>query len=70
MIYIMFKRLLNDFAPSIIIWNIELRDKESNFVCQNFYFLSYKRAKKFLKRNEKEYDEYNITLGGEPLWLL
>ena len=66
----MFKRLLKDFVPSIIIWNIELSDKESNFVCQNFYFRSYRRAKKFLERNEKEYDEYNIILGGEPLWLL
>ena len=66
----MLKRFLKDLVPSIVIWNIELRDKESNFVCQNFYFLSYKRAKKFLERNEKEYyNEYNIALGGEQLWL-
>ena len=65
-----FKKFTKNFTPSIVIWNIELRDKESNFVCRNFYFFSYRRAKKFLERNEKEYDEYNITLGGEPLWLL
>ena len=65
----MSKKFFKDFAPSITIWSLELYDKESNFVCQTFYFLSYKRAKRFWARHEKEFDEYNVVLGGEPLWL-
>lgn len=64
-----FKKLTKNFTPSIVIWSLELYDKESNFVCQTFYFLSYKRARKFWELHEKEFDEYNIVLGGEPLWL-
>ena len=56
-------------APSILIWNLELSDKQDGLVYQNFYFLSYRRAKRFWERYEKELKEYKVTLGGEPLWL-
>lgn len=39
---------MKKFTPSILIWNLELCDKQDGTVLQNLYFLSYKRAKKFL----------------------
>ena len=56
-------------VPSILIWNLELSDKEDGLIHQNFYFLSYRKAKRFWERHEKELKEYKVTLGGEPLWL-
>lgn len=60
---------MKKFTPSIVIWNLELRDKEDETVLQNLYFLSYKRAKKFCEEHEAEMEEYNVSLGGESLWL-
>lgn len=60
---------MKKFTPSIVIWNLELSDKDNGAVFQNLYFLSYKRAKKFWEKHETELEKYNITLGGEQLWL-
>lgn len=57
------------FAPSIVIWNLEFRYKKDGRVLQNLYFFSYKRAKKFWERYEAAFEEYNVSLGGEQLWL-
>lgn len=60
---------MKKFTPSIVIWNLELRDKEDETVLQNLYFLSYKRAKKFWEKHEAEMENYKVSLGGEQLWL-
>lgn len=60
---------MKKFALFIPIWNLELSDKEDGTVLQNLYFLSYKRAKKFWEEHEAEMEEYNVSLGGESLWL-
>lgn len=64
-----FKKFTKNFTPSIVIWNLEICDKESGFVLQNFYFLSYKRARKFWELHDKEFEDYRTMLGGEQLWL-
>jgi hypothetical protein len=60
---------MNKFTPSIVIWNLELSDKEDGTVYQNLYFLSYRMAKKFWKKHEAEFEGYKVSLGGEQLWL-
>ena len=60
---------MKKFTPSIIIWNVELRDKEDDMVLQNLYFLSYKRAAKFVEKRKAELADYGVGIGGEPLWL-
>lgn len=60
---------MKKFTPSILIWNLELCDKQDGTVLQNLYFLSYKRAKKFWEKHEAELEEYRVSLGGESLWL-
>lgn len=60
---------MKKFTPSIVIWNLELSAKDDGTVLQNIYFLSYKRAKKFLEKHKEELEEYKVILGGESLWL-
>ena len=62
-------KYMKKFVPSIIIWNLELSDLEDGFVYQNLYFLSYRRADKFCKKNEEKLKEFRVSLGGERLWL-
>lgn len=58
---------MKKFTPSIVIWNLELSDKDG--ICQNLYFLSRKRANKFLQKHDAELKEYEVILGGVQLWL-
>lgn len=58
---------MKKFIPSIVIWNLEMADKEG--ICQNLYFLSRKRANKFWRKHEAELKEYGVCLGGVQLWL-
>lgn len=60
---------MKKFTPSIVIWNLELCDKKDGTVLHNFYFLSYKKAKKFWEKHEAELEEFKVGLGGEQLWL-
>ena len=60
---------MKKFTPSILIWNLELSDKDNGMIVHNIYFLSYKRAKKFWEKHEAEFEEYKVILGGQPLWL-
>lgn len=61
---------MKKFVPSIVIWNLELRYKEDDTICQNLYFLSYKRAKRFWEKRKTELEkEYNVILSGVQLWL-
>ena len=57
------------FTPSIVIWEVVLELMEDQSVSQRFYFLSYRRAKKFVERNEDAFKDYYVCIGGEQLWL-
>lgn len=57
------------YEPSIMIWRLKISDKEDGTIYDNFYFLSYRRAKKFWKKYEAVLKDFNVALGGEQLWL-
>lgn len=59
---------MNKIPPSIVIWNLVLRDKESKSGPINIYFLFYRMAKRFIKKYETELEQYNVDLYSEPLW--
>lgn len=60
---------MKNFCPHITIWSIELRDRASGILAGQEFFLSYRRASKYLEKHQKEWEDYEICLGGEPLWL-
>ena len=63
---------MKEFESAITIWNVMFVDKtDFKTIVDNKYFLSYKRAKKYVEKCEKskEYNDVIINLGGEPLWL-
>lgn len=60
---------MKKFAPNIVIWNITVSNKTDGFPLANYYFLSYKRAKKFLEKYIDEWEGFQVVLGGETLWL-
>ena len=60
---------MKKFTPYIMIWNLELSDKNDGTVLQNLYFLSHKRAKKFWEKHKTELERCKVSLGGEQLWL-
>lgn len=59
------------FEPAITIWNVWFTDKVDGTIVGNEYFLFYKQAEKYADRcrKSKEYDDVNICLGGETLWI-
>lgn len=54
------------FTPHIIIWELDLGIDGT--VIDSYYFLTYKGAKKFWEKNEENWKDYQVALGGEPLW--
>ena len=61
---------MKKFTPNIVIYNVGIYDKKTYFPLANYYFLSYKRANKFLEKHLDEWSKnYNVILGGETLWL-
>ena len=59
------------FDPHILIYKVELSDRSTNNVVQELYFLSYRRAKRFVQKNKAEIHQQNLywLIGGEILWL-
>lgn len=55
------------YTPSILIWNLEIIYNDN--ASQNIYFLSHRRAERFLKLHMSELDGCKYVLGGEQLWL-
>ena len=61
---------MKKFTPSIVIWNLELSDKQDGTVYQNLYFLFRKSAERFWEKHRAEFEkEYQVILGGVQLWL-
>lgn len=55
----------------ITIWDVEIIDESSNTVIGHQYFLSFRRAVKWMEKNEANYllEGFRMTIGGENLWL-
>ncbi len=65
---------MRKFDPHIIIWELEIYIPDWEDAFERKYFLSYKRAKKFIETyGDSVYGEiskdWSYRLGGEPLWL-
>ena len=57
----------NKWAPSIIFYEVVIEFEEN--LEQRLYFLSLKRAEKFLANHKEELKDYNTYIGGVQLWL-
>lgn len=55
----------------ITIWDVELIDEKSNLVLGHKYFLSCRRARKWMEKRETNYllDGIKTAIGGEDLWI-
>lgn len=58
-----------NFRPHITIWSIDIHDKENGAVVDQMFFLFHRQAKKYLEKHLKDWEEFDVGLGGEPLWL-
>lgn len=56
---------------AITIWNVHIYDKDTNQGLLDYYFLTYKKAKKFVEKHKQEWEAENCIagIGGEPLVL-
>lgn len=54
------------FTPHITIWEVDIAQDDAVFY--SYYFLTYKGAKKFIRKHLEEWKDYQVILGGEPLW--
>lgn len=54
------------FTPHIIIWELDLKIDDT--VIDSYYFLTYRGSKKFWEKNKENWKDYQVVLGGEPLW--
>ena len=63
---------MKKWTPSIMIWSVALYDQEyDGMLFQNLYFLSRRRAHKWVEKHLHELTERNLAwgIGGEQLWL-
>lgn len=56
---------------AITIWTIDYISVEDNIILGHEYFLSLKRAKKYMKKREQELEQEGIRMiyGKDDLWL-
>lgn len=56
---------------AISIWTIDYISVKDNIVIGHEYFLSYKRAKKYMEKHEQDLEQEGIrmTFGVDDLWL-
>ena len=60
---------MKKFTPYILIYMVELLDKEDGMIGKVFCFLSYKQASKFVDKHAEEFKDYKVAISCEPLWL-
>lgn len=60
---------MKNFCPHITIWSIDISDKESGTLIDQVFFLFHRQAEKYLEKHLKDWEGFNVGLGGEPLWL-
>lgn len=55
---------------NILIWQLEIIRPADQEVLYQLFFLTEKRAMKWIKKNKEKFDKYNWNwrLGGESLW--
>ena len=56
-----------NFVPHITIWEVDIT--QNGVVFDSHYFLTYRGAKRFMRKHKQEWKDYNVIVGGEPLWL-
>lgn len=56
---------------SITIWDVELISEDDNLVLGHKYFLSFRRARKWMEKRETDYllNGIKTAIGGEDLWI-
>ena len=59
------------WPPSIIIYEVSICGKDNPCAGEKAYFLSFKRARRFVEKNMKVIEETDstYTIGGRQLWL-
>lgn len=57
------------YIGHITIWSIDIRDRESGVLVGQEFFLFYKQAKRYLEKHRKDWEEFEVGLGGEQLRL-
>ena len=68
--YVVLKKRKKRKFPKIIIWDVSLTHKSSKDIFASFYFLSYKKAVKFIDKNISAWhNDYIVHLDGGYLWL-
>ena len=62
---------MKKFMPRITIWTVVFTDKVDDTFIGQEYFLFRKQAEKWRNEclNNESYDDVDISLGGETLWL-
>lgn len=60
---------MKKFCLHITIWSIDIRDRGSGVLVGQEFFLFYRQAERYLEKHLKEWKEFEVVLGGEPLWL-
>lgn len=55
----------------ITIWDVETIDESTDTVYAHKYFLSFRRAVKWMEKNETDslLECFKMTIGGEDLWI-
>lgn len=56
------------YTPSIMIWNLELKEIDSKIPFQNIYFLTHKGIERFLEKHKNELIDCSWSYGAERLW--
>lgn len=60
---------MRKFYSHITIWSIDIRDRESGILVDQWFFLFYRQAERYLEKHQKDWKDFEVVLGGEPLWL-
>lgn len=60
---------MRKFCSHITIWSIDIRDRESGILVDQWFFLFYRQAERYLEKRQKDWKDFEVVLGGEPLWL-
>ena len=63
---------MKKFCLYITIWTIDVRNRESGVLVGQEFFLFYRQAERYLEKYRKEWEgweEFEVALGGEPLWI-
>lgn len=55
------------FMPHITIWELDVMTLDGISIVRSYY-LSFHAAKRAWEKNKESWKDYQVTIGGEPLW--